>query len=321
MKTTEAPAVERFLFDEAEPLVRRIVQWRLGPGTPLQDREDVAGDVLVDLLARIDSSGGDGPDKIADLAGYTAVAAHHGCDRYFRRRFPQRCRLATRLRYFLEHSADFSVWYQRDVLVCGVAARGRTACAADLQPGWIADVALPRHSDEAAAVAAILSHFRHPLRFSDLTEALAEMFDFRDIPTPAAGPDMAASEPPPDIQIANQQILELLWKEIALLPRLQRIALLLNLRDDNGGSALATLPATGIASMRKIAAAMEMPAGELARMWKDLPLDDLRIAKMLEISRQQVINLRKSARKRLARRMSGNMEHKPGSKRLDGPGV
>jgi DNA-directed RNA polymerase specialized sigma24 family protein len=320
MNITEAPAVERFVFEEAESLVRRIVRWRLGAAS-LQDREDVTGDVLVELLARIDSIGRHAGDIIADLAGYTAVAAHHGCDRYFRRRFPQRCRLATRVRYFLEHSPDYSLWYERDVLVCGAATHRENASVIDLQPGWIAEVALPRHLDEAAAVAAILTHFRHSLRFSDLTEALAELFDLRDGAAPAVWPAMSATERSPDIQISNRQILELLWKEIALLPRLQRVALLLNLRDDDGGSALVTLPATGIASMRKIAAAMEMPACELARIWKDLPLDDLHIAKMLEISRQQVINLRKSARKRLARRMSGNMERKPDSKRLDGPSV
>jgi hypothetical protein len=46
-----------------------------------------------------------------------------------------------------------------------------------------------------------------------------------------------------------------------------------------------------------------MPAEELARMWNDLPIDDMRIATRLGIKRQQVINLRKAARARLARRL------------------
>jgi predicted DNA-binding protein (UPF0251 family) len=48
---------------------------------------------------------------------------------------------------------------------------------------------------------------------------------------------------------------------------------------------------------------MELSTEELAALWNDLPLEDLRIAEMLGISRQQVINLRKSARHRLARRV------------------
>jgi hypothetical protein len=38
-------------------------------------------------------------------------------------------------------------------------------------------------------------------------------------------------------------------------------------------------------------------------LWKELPLDDLTIAGRLGATRQQVINLRKSARARLVRRL------------------
>jgi DNA-binding CsgD family transcriptional regulator len=47
-----------------------------------------------------------------------------------------------------------------------------------------------------------------------------------------------------------------------------------------------------------------MEAVELARIWKDLPLADQDIATRLDLNRQQVINLRKSARERLGRRLA-----------------
>ena len=84
-----------------------------------------------------------------------------------------------------------------------------------------------------------------------------------------------------------------------------RMALLLNLRDQSGDSALRLFPALGIASIRQIAGAMELDANEMALLWPRLPLDDLELAQMLQLSRQQVINLRKSARQRLARRSKG----------------
>jgi hypothetical protein len=40
----------------------------------------------------------------------------------------------------------------------------------------------------------------------------------------------------------------------------------------------------------------------LSALWDQLPLDDLSIAARLGVTRQQVINLRKAARARLARR-------------------
>jgi len=98
--------------------------------------------------------------------------------------------------------------------------------------------------------------------------------------------------------------LELLWREIGLLPRRQRVALLLNLRDAQAGDALILFTLAGIANMRCIAEAIEMPAQELAELWNELPLEDLAIAGLLGITRQQVINLRKSARERLARRVA-----------------
>jgi hypothetical protein len=67
--------------------------------------------------------------------------------------------------------------------------------------------------------------------------------------------------------------------------------------------------------MREIARVIELPALKLAELWKDLPLSDLVIAEMLGIPRQQVINLRKSARQRLGRRMAGNIGAKSDSKK------
>jgi hypothetical protein len=83
------------------------------------------------------------------------------------------------------------------------------------------------------------------------------------------------------------------------------VALLLNLREADGRGCLALFPGTGVASLRQIADALEFPAERFAELWPRLPLDDATIAGLLELTRQQVINLRKSARERLARRLKG----------------
>ena len=83
------------------------------------------------------------------------------------------------------------------------------------------------------------------------------------------------------------------------------MALLLNLKDATGRGCIGLFPASGIASIRHLAAAVEIGAEEFAALWNDLPLDDARIAQLLDLTRQQVINLRKSARERLTRRLRG----------------
>jgi DNA-directed RNA polymerase specialized sigma24 family protein len=98
-------------------------------------------------------------------------------------------------------------------------------------------------------------------------------------------------------RIAIRQKLTQLWEEIERLPLGQRRALLLNLPE------IDLFPILGIASIRQIALSLEMEPLELAEIWNDLPLDDNALAIRLGIIRQHVINLRKCARERLARRL------------------
>ena len=93
------------------------------------------------------------------------------------------------------------------------------------------------------------------------------------------------------------------WTEIAELPVRQRRALLLQLQLEDGESAARVLVVLGITRVQTLAETLDVPLAELLDWWNDLPLADQRIAEMLGIRRQQVINLRKSARERLARHM------------------
>jgi hypothetical protein len=96
--------------------------------------------------------------------------------------------------------------------------------------------------------------------------------------------------------------IERLWDEIRQLRPMQRKALLLSLRYGGTMDVVATLTLSGLATFEEIAVTLEMSPSELAAIWSSLPLDDLKIAEMMGVTRQQVINLRKSARERLARR-------------------
>ena len=116
---------------------------------------------------------------------------------------------------------------------------------------------------------------------------------------------MAATQPDAAWQVEKRLFLQRLWEEIQLLPINQRRALLLTLRGAGGRGCIALFPATGTASLRQLAAALEMDAEALAALWNELPLDDSRLAETLRATRQQVVNMRKSARERLRRRLKG----------------
>jgi hypothetical protein len=95
-----------------------------------------------------------------------------------------------------------------------------------------------------------------------------------------------------------------MWDEIKQLPLKQRAALLLNLKDSEGSDLLSVIPINGIATFAEIANLLELSRDQFTAIWREIPLGDLKIAKLLGVTRQQVINLRKSGRERLIRRAS-----------------
>ncbi len=152
-----------------------------------------------------------------------------------------------------------------------------------------------------------------PVPFDAVVDLFARLWSIQDHPYAS---DLVDDRPAPsqrdaDVVLAEVQSMQSMWNEILALPLQQRAALLLNLRDPNGGSALWLIASAAIASVRKIAAALEWPAEDFANIWPRLPLSDLDIAQRLAVTRQQVINLRQAARQRLARRIrSGVTEYK-----------
>jgi DNA-directed RNA polymerase specialized sigma subunit len=151
-----------------------------------------------------------------------------------------------------------------------------------------------------------------PVEIDELVKLVADACGLRDAITQEAGSGAAAgkaqellADQSADIETAFERrvYLRRLWAEISELPERQRAALLLNLKDAQGGCGLALFPLTGAADFQQLAAALSISAEELGRLWNDLPLDDLSIAARLGVTRQQVINLRKSARERLGRRL------------------
>jgi hypothetical protein len=109
--------------------------------------------------------------------------------------------------------------------------------------------------------------------------------------------------PSPEQALAQRGFLSRLWAEIRLLPGRQRAALLLNLRDADGRGMIGLFPLTGTAEVADLAEALDMPEEKLRALWGELPRDDEWIAGWLSVTRRQVINLRKCARERLARRL------------------
>lgn len=319
----EAEAERRLgalMEEQAAPLVRAIVARKLGAGgrPASSDQDDIVGDALLALVQRLQSLRADREaEPIESFTDYAAVVAHNAFAHYLRRRHPERSRLKHRLRYVLTHGRGFGLWPHADGLTCGLAAwrpNGPSRDATDTlqrviaEPErWLAWTRKGPADDPAGLAGAIFQAIGGPVEFDGLVAAVAAVMPAGKASAADAGVRAAEVSPPPDLALDQRRLTRRLWDEVALLPLRQRVALLLSLRDARGASLLWVFPLTGTATIRQIAAVLEMPDMDLAELWNRLPLDDLAIAARLACARQQVINLRGAARKRLANRL-----HDPG---------
>jgi hypothetical protein len=271
---------------------------------------------------------------ISDLRGLTAVIVHRACSRWMRRQFPERHALKNRLYYLLTHQNGFAVWQNDEKkLMAGFSVwRGKRKRSAEERIRHLPEnerlvaqlrrVAIRTVRQEertqsgsqggvGAALAATFNYLEGPIEFDRLVGGVADLLSLKDQSIESADDNERAMDlivsgtPNPAWQAEKRIFLQRLWDEVLHLPLHQRAALLLNLRGAEGAGCIALFPATGVASFRQLAASLEMSAEALAELWNELPLEDTRIAELLRLTRQQVINARKSARERLRRHLKG----------------
>jgi DNA-directed RNA polymerase specialized sigma24 family protein len=327
--------LEKLFSEHVEPLVRDITRYksRANCGSVLrneaQDEEDIRSEVVLHLISRLrDLRISRAQAPIHNFRGYVAATTYNVYYKYVRMKYPARWRLKNRMRYLLNHKKDFAIWQdEHQEYLCGLAMWGKHQTGIEVRPEnqqlnldeFIYSLTPGKgvaQMDLAELVMAILDRRGHPIQIDEIVGIVAELQGISDL-QPASqyagekeegsGVSVCDLLPDPDVDIVTKlgarSDLERLWMEICQLPQRQRVALLLNLRDAQARDALILLTFTGIASLRRIAEVLELPLEEFTGLWNKLPLEDTAIATLLGITRQQVINLRKSARERLSRRM------------------
>jgi RNA polymerase sigma factor (sigma-70 family) len=318
--------------DVAQPVAKKIIASKLGAdrnwaatSRELQDAEDVCNEVLVQLLKRLRRmKASPQPEILADFAGYVAVTAFNACHHYLRKKYPERYRLKNRLRYALTRDERVAMWEGSGRWVCGLAEwRSEKRPVADLERvrsllegsdlvPWAGIIFDGTPREIASLMHGLFVRLENPVEFDELVGGMvdiAQATESRDagqLESEIGDGAYASGAISRDADRVEQQLyLRRLWSEILELPPRQRAALLLSLRDEDGWEVITLLVYERVASLDAVAEALQLPLGELVELWKRLPIDDATIAEELGLSRQQVINLRVSARRRLARKMGG----------------
>jgi hypothetical protein len=302
---SQEAAIETLLAEEVRPVMATILRRfrRMEPDLCVEDLEDISSQAAIKLVRKVRAAAMYEEHAIKVLEDYLATLTYHVLYDFRRQRYPERHKLKRNLRYLLTHDSALALWETPESTVAGLSAwKGRAPRLTDLTR-FSAMPAMREKARPAEAVQAILTAAGHPLAFDTLVDVVAELWDVRDVVV-KGGNSPTDERPDPLSLLEQREYFGSLWSEIRELPDNQRVALLLNLRDSSGANALTLFLLLNIAGTAEVARMAGLSENELNELWERLPLDDLTIAGRLGLTRQQVINLRKSARTRLARRMA-----------------
>ena len=265
---------------------RRCRYWKL----PADLHDDLRSEAIVRLLRRLSD-----PDlePIGALGEYVAGLTSCVIDDLVRAVSPEWARLKHRVRYVLNHDDRFRV---------STLADGQIRCSLQRTASIERNRVKTRAATQLAQTMIEILREGEERLIDELVSEVAARAGVEDPIFSSADRHLLSPATSPHLAAESTDSLRQLWSEILALPLRQRLALLLNARDAAGDSILPLLVAAQIVTMSELATTLEIENCEFERLWNELPLIDAGIAERLRITRQQVINLRKAARDRLARR-------------------
>src|SRR5690349_17080842 len=304
----------RVLLDEVTPVIEGVIRGRVVAAVATGEREELFSEAMLQLIRKLQEIKTEpSRNPIANLSGYAAVTTFNVVHAHFRRAHPERRRLRNRIRHELRMSPRFACWpSSTGAFVCGLAAWEGTMFRECSQAELDRIPPLsPAQSEIARMLDHVFQHARKPVALERLVATIAEWSQQPMLAPQTARRERVDKTMSAESSLIYRSALTDIWREIHLLPARQRIALLLGLRDETGSALTSLLIHLRIATFDELAAAVDLSAEGLAAIWEQLPLSDQTIADRLDLNRQQVINLRKSARERLRRRLAFLRDGKP----------
>lgn len=333
--------------DYAEPLISKIIGSKMQVSAHghynshrKQDTEDLKSASILKLLIQLELMRTDPVDYgITSFPSFVAKITYNECNQYFRDQYPLRHSLKKRIHYQISKRTELDLWEVGHEKYAGLIGWRNHEVKRSESPalksllGDASDFVLEKLAGKSPTklpldhvLIKLFEWLNHPLEMELLVNSISSLLGIKDQPLVDLDKKTDPNRPKTNVaevvkqaelsferelnKIAAMESLQMLWKEIRQLPVLQRQALLFSLRDENGSGLITQFSSCGLASQRQIAELLEMPVNEIEELWSQFPLKDAEIARMMGTKAQQVINLRKSARERLARKLKLLMEAK-----------
>jgi DNA-directed RNA polymerase specialized sigma24 family protein len=298
------------IVQESSLLLRQIVRQNL-PGFQHQDWEDAQSEAQLRWISRLAAWRDNAEKPSGEPQAYLRTIGRNACADLMRSRYPARHALRRKLRFLIDEKAAFrfhadstppavalSAWLGKETK----EPQRWDECFRGMSHGW--------QKNPEAFLQELLARIGHPVPFDSLVAALGRHLNLGEAEH-SFDPllhDRSATAQSPDSALERRARLERFWAVLPVLPERQRAALLLTLRDEQGEGVIEWLPALGLTTFEALATTLGMSLPELSAIWPRLPVDDQWLADRFGLTRQQVINLRKSARDKLARHLRPGKE-------------
>jgi len=301
--------VEELLITHVRPIIRQMLQQRLGlyvSAHGVNATNPDAEDQYQEAMARtIEVLHADQRllTTIENFERYVGRIVANICVDFLRSKHPTRARLKDALRHLLTRHADLVSWQYDDELLCGFAAwrntGKRVVDVSDIETRLNAFVAA-RFANEDVRVARLSRVVRElfewiggPVEIDVLVRMLAYVRDIRDQQTESLDDvefedNFRGSVASAESDVEAHELLEQLWSIVKRLTPKQRDAFALRFCDQDGRNLFTILRAAGIAEWKDLAEGMGRSAADVARLWKQMPMDSASVAKELRTSRDNV---------------------------------
>ena len=181
---------------------------------------------------------------------------------YFRLAHPAFHSLRNRLRYLIEQYSDLSRWRHEGTgeWLCGLSAWQREKKS---KTKVFTDIDALRATAEGSAkmhpadqLATIFKRAAGPMRFNDLALLMAQSWNVHEAQeVQVEETELPDGRRPADKGMEQKQWMRGLWEEIIKLNSKQRVALLLNLKGEDGSSSTSLLVMTGVVTLEEMAKA------------------------------------------------------------------
>src|SRR6202050_1048186 len=314
--------LDTLLQTEAMPIIQKVINQRLGAGALPRypgsiderdlDAQDLRQQILMALTAHLwQAYVAPEKNRIGAFRAYVAGGSFNPWRAAVRDETPLWTRLSFRLAYLCRESAGqtgFTKWQDdKHGSPVGLAAWRRKPRApvlnfALLEQNSIEELPSPATPlPEMAAWA--LQRAGGPLPWNDFVSAIAFILQVKDerISLDSHNLDSLLRTHHPATETGGESLnrdrLRSLWEQIQRLDRKERAVLLLKAED------LLDFELSQVATLQDLSASLGISLTQILALLPSLPLEDHRIARLLGIRRQTVVNLRSQARSTLRRRL------------------